>query len=194
MIIKTMSDPSSLLLSSESPTESYHNLGVGQDDDAAENYPMESLKNTNPRNGEPSYKGFLDLPGTGEYDQEEGHIRGASEEPLESSPTRPLIPWSSYRYPTSSQFTLESIINWTRGPDIPRAYRIQPFKWLQVAPSRIIDKYLPNRRRRICALLVLYLLWGVTFFDLLVISVIGIGRNDSSHGPPVRLDCTSTLW
>src|SRR5271163_3016689 len=100
MIIKTMSDPSSFLLSSESPTEPYHNFGVGQDDDAAENYPMESLENTNPRNGKPSSKGFLDLPGTGEYDQEERHIRGASEEPLESSPTRTLFPWSSHRYPT----------------------------------------------------------------------------------------------
>jgi hypothetical protein len=192
MIIKTMSDPSSFLLSSESPTESYHNLGAGQDDDAAENYPMESLKNTNPRNGKPSYKGFLDLPGTGEYDQEERNIRGASEEPPESSPTRPLVPWSLYRYPASSRSTLESIINWIRGPDIPRAYRIQPFKWLHVAPSRIMDECLPNRRLRICALLVLYLLWGVIFLLLLRTSV--IGENDSSHGPPVRLDCTSTLW
>jgi hypothetical protein len=180
-----MSDPSSFLLSSES----YHNLGAGQDDDAAENYPMESL---NPRNGKPSHKGFLDLPGPEEYDQEERNIRGASEERPESSPTRPLVPWSSYRYPASSRSTLESIIKWIRGPDIPRAYRIQPFKWLHVAPSRIMDEYLPNRRLRICALLVLYLLWGVIFLLLLRTSV--IGENDSSHGPPVRLDCTSTLW
>jgi len=187
-----MSDPSSFLLSSESPTEPYHNFGVGQDDDAAENYSMESLENANPQNGKPSYKGFLDLPGTGEYDQEERHIRGASEEPLEVSPTRPLNPGSSYRYPTSSQFTLESIIKWTRGPDIPRAYHIQSSRWLQLAPSRAIDEYLPNRRLRICALLVLYLLWGVIFLLLLRTSV--IGGNDSSHGPPVRLDCTSKLW
>jgi hypothetical protein len=187
-----MSDPSSFLLSSEPPTESYHNFDVGQDDDAAENYPMESLENTNPRDGKPGYNGFLDLPGTGEYDQEERHIRGASEEPLESSPTRTSIPWSSYRSPTSSQSTLESIVKWTRGPDIPRAYRIQSSKWLQVALSRIIDEYLPNRRLRICAILVLYLLWGVIFLLLLRTSV--IGGNDSSHGPPVRLDCTSKLW
>jgi hypothetical protein len=191
-----MSDPSSFLLSSESPTESYHNFGVGQDDDAAENYPMESLENTYPRNGKLSFRDLrgesLDLPRTGEYDQEEKHIRDASEEPLESSPTRTLIPWSSYRYPTSSQSTLESIIKWTRGPDIPRAYHIQSSKWLQVVPSRIIDEYLPNRRLRICALLVLYLLWGVIFLLLLRTSV--IGGNDSSHGPPVRLDCTSKLW
>lgn len=192
MIIKTMSDPSSFLLSSESPIQSHHNFGVCQDDDAAENYPIESLENSNSRDGKPGYKGFLDLPGTGEYNQEERHIGGASEEPLEPSPTRNSIPWSSYRYPTSSRSTLESIIKWTRGPDIPRAYLIQSSKWLQVAPSRIIDEYLPNRRLRICALLVLYLLWGVIFLLLLRTSV--IGGNGSSHGPPIRLDCTSTLW
>jgi hypothetical protein len=74
MIVKTMSDPSSFLLSSGSPTESYHYFGVGQDDDAAESYPMESLENTNLQNGKLSYKGFLDVPGTGNYDQEERHI------------------------------------------------------------------------------------------------------------------------
>jgi hypothetical protein len=153
---------------------------------------MESLENINPRNGKPSYKGFLDLPGTGEDDQEERHIRGAPEELPESSRTSPLIPWSPYRYPTSSQSTLESIIKWIRGPEIPRAYRIQPFKWFQVAPSRIMDEYLPNKRLRICALLVLYPLWGVIFLSLLRTSV--IGENDPNYGLPVRLDCTSTLW
>src|SRR5437868_5101780 len=151
MIIKTMSDLSSFLLPSGSPIESYHDFGVGQDDDAAENYPMESLENTNPQNGKSSYKGFLDLPGTGEYDPVERHNRGASEELLESSSTHPLNPGSSYRYPTSSQSTPESIIKWTRGPDIPPAYHIQSSKWLQVAPSRIIDEYLSNRRLRLCA-------------------------------------------
>lgn len=149
MIIKTMSDLSSFLLLSGSPNESYHDFGVGQEDDAAENYQMESLENTNPQNGKSGYKGFLDLPGTGEYDQVERHHHGASEEPLESSPTHPLNPGSSHRYPTSSQSTLESIIKWTRGPDLPRAYHIQSSKWLQIAPSRIIDEYLPNRRLRI---------------------------------------------
>lgn len=113
----------------------------------------------------PATRAFFDLPGTGEYDQEERHIRGASEEPLESSSTHPLNPGSSYRYPTSSQSTLESIIKWTRGPDIPRAYHIQSSRWLQVARSRIIDEYLPNRRLRICALLILYLSWDLESWD-----------------------------
>jgi hypothetical protein len=58
MIVKTMSDPSSFLLSSGSPTESYHNFGVGQDDDAAENYPMESLENTNLQMVNPATRAF----------------------------------------------------------------------------------------------------------------------------------------
>ena len=61
--------------------------------------------------------------------------------------------------------TCQNIITWSRGPVPPRFYRIQSSQWLQDACDRLLDKCLPAQWLKLCALLLLYLMWiGVFAF------------------------------
>lgn len=153
-----MSDHSSRLLLSESPTELQHQSSGSHEDDAVGTSPTKTLESTNAQKMKHRHPGSLDQPGTGQYDQEQGLIEGASEAPDDLSHWHSRLP-SSSGYPWSS---LESIIKWNRGPDVPRPHRIRSFQRLHVAP-RLLDEHVSDKWPRTCVLSAFGCFWAATF-------------------------------
>jgi hypothetical protein len=88
---------------------------------------------------------------------------------------------------------LNAIVEWAKGPNPPRPYKIEPyFPRFQKAPIRLLDKYLPSRSSRVWAFLVFTCLWIIAFASILFKSV--AGTEIPGYGTPVRLSCISRLW
>jgi len=153
-------------------------------------YALEILENRSSQDGKRKDKYLPDLPRAGEYDEDESRIHDESEELLLPAP--PSRPTSWYRT-ASVQSTLDSTIRWVQGPHPPRPYTIErSFPQFQTTPIRLLDKYLRKQSHIMWSFGVLYLIWFIMFFFILRTSV--AGAEISSHGPAVRLDCTSRLW
>ena len=188
-----MSDASSFLVSPESPTTSSPSFDLVQRSDTKENYPLEAFENTNAGGSKSDSEGLLESALCEQYDERQIHIVGApDEEEHEPSRAGHGLLWSSHKRLTTPQSITQSILRWMRGPDPPRIYRIRSSEWLQGVSSRLIDKHLSSRRRKVFALTLVYLLWAVVFLLLLRASV--TGDFHSGDGPPLRLSCTSRLW
>ncbi|KAF2133920.1 hypothetical protein P153DRAFT_281094 [Dothidotthia symphoricarpi CBS 119687] len=83
------------------------------------------------------------------------------------------------------------VVSWVKGPDPPRAYRIDPFfERVQTFPARTVTR-LP-KLAVICVYCIACLLWIVLFG--VIISDYSLPSNIGGLGAPVRLSCVAQLW
>jgi hypothetical protein len=82
---------------------------------------------------------------------------------------------------------------WIKGPSPPRELRIQPiYPKIQEAPLRLMDRYVPKQRHRICLLIALYAAWFLTWSLMLK-------HNSTSgyiegYGKPANIWCGASFW
>jgi hypothetical protein len=83
--------------------------------------------------------------------------------------------------------------SWMKGPQPARPYKIKPiFETVQTAPTRLLDRRVPQHHHRLWILAGYYILW-------LLLVVIVLHKSTSTGeigklGPPLRLSCISRLW
>jgi hypothetical protein len=83
--------------------------------------------------------------------------------------------------------------SWMKGPQPARPYKIKPiFEIVQTAPTRLLDRRVPQHQHRLWILAGYYILW-------LLLLVIVLRKSTSTGkigelGPPLRLSCISRLW
>lgn len=99
--------------------------------------------------------------------------------PSWSSGIRSRIPDRAVRYWTAT-------VNWVKGPDPPRPFRIHPlFPRIQHAPLELLDRYAPKRSQRVWLLIGLYIAWALAFFLVL---------HQSSFASEVQGQAPIRLW
>lgn len=82
---------------------------------------------------------------------------------------------------------------WIKGPKPPRELRIKPlYPHIQEAPLRLMDRYMPKQRHRICLLIASYAVW------LLIWSLM-LKHNSASayiegYGKPSNIWCGASFW
>jgi hypothetical protein len=126
------------------------------------------------------------------------HIRNASE----SSENGHSIPiWmresaKSFKYkwvPLPLRKAGRATAEWIKGPIPPRELRISPlYPQIQEAPLRLMDRYIPKQRHRICLLIALYATWFLTWSLMLK-------QNSTSgyikgYGKPSNIWCGASFW
>ena len=94
----------------------------------------------------------------------------------------------------SSNCTLQALLKWIRGPTRPRVYHIQSSEWLDLACSRLLDKFLPSKWIKISTLVVLYIVWSMTLLLPLRTPATEMNGGEDFNGQVIRLDCTARLW
>lgn len=88
---------------------------------------------------------------------------------------------------------LIAVGNWTKGPDVPRPFSIEPvFLDIQTAPIRFLDSYFPRTVQRFWLLISLYAVWLVCFSVVLRKSA--SAADVPNYGSTVKIDCGYTLW
>jgi hypothetical protein len=161
--------PASLTGSSHFTYEDLHLLPADED------YPLQSLDNS--AEAKSSFDGIIDPAEARQLDEEEGALLD-----------------TTGQLPRRSSFLgrpFRGILTWIKGPDPPRAYRIQSSEWLQIACDRLLDKCFPTKWLKVSLLPLLYCLWAGVF---VFASPLSLDSNVSGSGRPVRLSCTSQLW
>jgi hypothetical protein len=143
-----------------------------------------------------------DIPDASTADSDEMHIRSVSPEPLDSPVRVSSIPiWlreaaPSFRWswvPVPIRHAARRTTAWTAGPKPPQIQCIQPwFPSIQELPLRLVDRWLPKRRHRVVALVVLYAAWAMTFS--LVIFQSARSGDIAGYGKPMDLWCGAGLW
>lgn len=82
---------------------------------------------------------------------------------------------------------------WCEGPDPPQIQKITPFfPWIQEAPVRLIDTYLPKRRQKAALLAFFYFSWLLTF--TLVLNHSAQAGDIEGYGKPQPIWCGASLW
>ena len=85
------------------------------------------------------------------------------------------------------------IARWTKGPQPPRPYKIEPiFPSVQKFPLKYLDRFFPKRKHKIYLLIVHHLLWLLAFVVLLRQSA--FSTEVQNYGAPLTLSCGATLW
>ena len=85
------------------------------------------------------------------------------------------------------------IARWAKGPQPPRPYKIEPFfPSIQKFPLRLLDRYFPKRKHKICLLVVHHALWLLALVLLLRESA--FSEEVGEYGTPLTLSCEATLW
>jgi hypothetical protein len=126
------------------------------------------------------------------------HIRNASES---SENGLPIPIWmresaKSFRYkwvPLPLRKAGRATAEWVKGPIPPRELRINPlYPQIQEAPIRLMDKYLPKQRHRICLLVAFYAVWFLMWSLMLK-------HNSTSgyiegYGKPTNIWCGASFW
>ncbi|KAK4669435.1 uncharacterized protein QC763_203000 [Podospora pseudopauciseta] len=117
----------------------------------------------------------------------------------DSSPPTPRFiqdenSWKRFKWvPYPVRRWIKAGVEWTEGPAVPRRFRIKPlFPQVQQFPIVLLDRYLPNKLHRAALVLVLYVVWIVSFAFTL--------KNGQSvseiaeWGRLVKIGCGSTYW
>ncbi|KAL9620265.1 MAG: hypothetical protein Q9160_005164 [Pyrenula sp. 1 TL-2023] len=119
----------------------------------------------------------------------------------ESSTPFPVPVWmresaKSFKYkwvPAPVRQSLRAVARWVQGPDPPRVMRIKPFfPKIQEAPLRLVDRFVPKRRHRICLLGFVYFCWFLTWS--LMVRHNSTAAYIKGHGKPQNLWCGASLW
>ena len=95
--------------------------------------------------------------------------------------------------PLPVQSKVNAVVDWLKGPEPPRAWKIRPFlPRVQRLPLRLVDKFLPKQWQRVVALFIFYVCWVVTFGAVLHES--SVVEDVDGYGSPALLSCGSTFW
>lgn len=162
----------------------------------AESYPLEVLDHDHVEEAPSSSSDFYIPVDHGSFEVENDDHEHEHNEPLLPTTTNHLTQEkrTQEQHPTSLLSTLFSfsilsrLSAWIQGPSQPHKYQITPLleRW-QTAPCRAIDRYLPDRKRKIWFLLAALGVWGVVFVAVVHASVVGAAE-------VVTLACRSRLW
>lgn len=97
--------------------------------------------------------------------------------------------WVPYRVRQAAR----SVADWTKGPDPPQMQKITPFyPWVQEAPVKFIEKYLPTMKQKAASLALFYLCWILTFSLVLIRSK--SAGNIEGYGTPDPIWCGANYW
>lgn len=117
----------------------------------------------------------------------------------DSSPPTPrfIQDQRQYRYtkwvPVSTRRAMKELARWAEGPEPPHIHSITPLlPWIQEAPIRILDCYLPKRGHKIILLVTFYLCWIFTF--ALVMRESAFATEIEGYGTPGNIGCGNTYW
>ncbi|KAK4964908.1 hypothetical protein LTR66_012201 [Elasticomyces elasticus] len=106
------------------------------------------------------------------------------------------VSWTSRvsdRIPHRLKRISRAVVNWVKGPDPPRPYRIQPwFPSVQHAPLMLLDRYAPKRMQKFGLLVAVCALWLLSFS--LILHQSAFASEVEGYGAPVRLGCGSRYW
>ncbi|KAF2170899.1 hypothetical protein M409DRAFT_63929 [Zasmidium cellare ATCC 36951] len=99
----------------------------------------------------------------------------------------------SERIPSRLKDAWSKTVEWVKGPNPPRIYKITPiFPNIQHAPIALLDRYAPKRRQRFWLLILLYASWLFVFSLMLWKS--SFAAQIPGYGTPVRLSCSARYW
>ncbi len=103
----------------------------------------------------------------------------------------------SYRYmkwvPVRVRRLSKAAVRWAKGPDIPEIHTIKPLlPFIQEAPIRLLDRYIPKRRHRMLLLIAFYFCWVLTF--ALVMRKATFATEIEGWGTPGNIGCGNTYW
>lgn len=119
----------------------------------------------------------------------------------ESNTAFPVPVWmresaKSFRYkwvPAPVRQSFRAVAQWIQGPDPPRVMRIKPFfPTIQEAPLRLMDRFVPKRRHRICLLAFVHVCWFLTWS--LMVRHNSTAAYIKGYGKPQNLWCGASLW
>jgi hypothetical protein len=126
------------------------------------------------------------------------HIRNASES---SENGLPIPIWmresaKSFRYkwiPLPLRKAGRATAKWIKGPIPPHELRIKPLvPQIQEAPLRLMDRYLPEHRHRICLLIAFYAVWFLTWS--LMLNHNSTAGHIEGYGKPTNIWCGASFW
>jgi hypothetical protein len=102
--------------------------------------------------------------------------------------------WKRFKWvPYPVRRVLRATARWMRGPPNPIRYRIKPYlARIQEAPIFLVDRYLPNTRRRFLAVFFFWALWLMTFALIMHYGQQAVEIED--WGTPTTIGCGSTYW
>ena len=127
------------------------------------------------------------------------HIQSGSSDAGESH--FPLPVWlressNSYHWgwvPVRIRQAARVVVAWSKGPDPPQIQKITPlFSWIQEAPVRCVDHYLPKRRHKAALLAFFYFCWLLTF--ILVLHHSAQAGTIEGYGQPQAIWCGASFW
>lgn len=102
----------------------------------------------------------------------------------------------SFRYrwlPLPLRKAGRATLEWIKGPRPPRELRIEPlYPDIQSAPLRLMDRYLPKQRHRICLLIAFYAIWFLTWS--LMLKHNSTSAYIEGYGKPSSLWCGASFW
>ena len=84
-------------------------------------------------------------------------------------------------------------ISWSKGPHPPQIQKITPFfPFIQEAPLKLVDRFLPKRKHKAALLAFFYLGWVLTFS--LIIRHSASSGSIEGYGKPQPLWCGANYW
>ena len=144
---------------------------------------------------------FQDEPTDEEQGRDESHdalsflaIDGETGHDVDRDPTLYQQDHPLYRYiPPRVQKALRATVNWTKGPDPPRPWRITPiFEEVQTAPLRLRDQLFPKPVHKLWLLIAFLGCWLLVFSIVLWKS--SFAADVPGYGPPANIGCQSRFW
>ncbi|KAJ5050776.1 uncharacterized protein L3040_002647 [Drepanopeziza brunnea f. sp. 'multigermtubi'] len=129
----------------------------------------------------------------------QNHILHMGELDDDSPPPTPrfLQDQSSYRYPKwipgPVRRVSKAVVKWAAGPEPPHIHTIDTILPLvQEFPLRLLDRYVPKKRQKICILIAFYFTWILTF--AMVMQQSTIATELEGWGTPGNIGCGDTYW
>ncbi|EER41084.1 LCCL domain-containing protein [Histoplasma capsulatum H143] len=121
---------------------------------------------------------------------------------VEASPTTlPMPVWlaessKSFHWkwvPLPFRQAARSTVKWLKGPDPPRVLLLNPlFPNIQSIPIKLVDRFFPKRKYKICLLLAVYFIWFLPW--ALVQRNSASGGHIEGYGKPVPISCGASYW
>ncbi|KAG5291602.1 LCCL domain-containing protein [Histoplasma ohiense] len=121
---------------------------------------------------------------------------------VEASPTTlPMPVWlaessKSFHWkwvPLPFRQAARSTVKWLKGPDPPRVLLLNPlFPNIQSIPIKLVDRFFPKRKYKICLLLAVYFIWFLPW--ALVQRNSASGGYIEGFGKPVPISCGASYW
>jgi hypothetical protein len=106
-------------------------------------------------------------------------------------PTKPS--WVLRRFPKGVQTASLAAWDWTKGPNPPRIWKIEPaFPSINTAPLQLLDTYLPSAVHRFWLYAACCTLWLLSFS--IILSTSASEGELPGYGQPTRITCGFTFW